>query len=616
MLVVGFFAALPSFRLTAQQPDTLAPPPAIRRPTPSTIVSDSAARADSILRRRRIVEDSLRAIADSLNPDSLRPVMPMLGPPPGPQVAGRRYVFEYDALRWSGALTLGELLTWVPGVLLVRTGSVGQGEVVTYAGQGSAAVELYQDGFPLETIGTDSAGYDLGRFDIGQLQRVEVEVFPSALRVYLITDSQAARRARTEASFATGDASTNAYRIRYLNRWANGAGLSVGASYLGTIGPLTSRGKANTFQLLAKVGWMPTDRSGVELEVNGFNVTRETITPLTGGLPQLVGLETRRTDLFLRGFAATRADGRGLRLDAMVGSSSFSDSAGLGDGHVGQASLALGYRAARWSAEGWGRVRDNRNPWDVGGRAAWSPLRQLTMSGYARKRTLLGGSYDEASVAGELRPLSFIAFHGDLRRRTVSDSLFTPADTTERITDWTAGGRIDHRLAMLDLTYGLTGAFTAPGFGIFRDQLPGYVTASNEALVASYQLRPWHWMTLQGWVRMPESDSVPFDPPNHAVTRLTLRSQFLPHFRRNAFDAMVQFEVESWSDGVAGIDSSGAFLAFPGKTIYNVHVQFRLVGALIFWTMRNVERRQYAIVPGFDLPRSFQRFGIRWEFTN
>ena len=611
-------SACPPDRLTAQQrPDTLPPQPSVQRPTPSTVVSDSAARADSLLRRQRIVEDSLKAIADSLNPDSLRPVMPILGPPPGPDVNGRRYVFEYDALRWSGALTLGELLTWVPGVLLVRSGSVGQGEVIAYAGQGSAAVELYQDGFPLETMGTDSAGYDLGRFDIGQLQRVEVEVLPTALRVYLITDRQSARRARTEASFSTGDASTNAYRIRYLNRWSNGTGVSVGASYFGTLGPLTSRGKANTFQLLAIAMWMPTDRTGIEFQINGFEVQREVIRPLNGNLPELVGIKTRRTDMFVRGFASTRADGLGLRLDALVGSSSFSDSAGLGDAHVTLASLGLAYRGARWSAESWARVRDNRNPFDGGGRAAWSPLRQLTVSGYARHRGLLGGGrYDEGNVAGELRPLSFIAFHGDLRRRIVSDSLFTPADSTERITDWTAGARLDHRLLMLDVSYGLTGAFTAPGFGIFRDQLPGYVTASNEALVTSYQLRPWAWLTLQGWVRIPESDSVPLDPPNHAATRLTLRSQFLPHFRRNAFDAMVQFEMESWSRGVAGIDSTGAFMALPGKTIFNVHVQFRLVGALLFWTMRNLQREQYSVLPGFELPRSFQRFGIRWEFTN
>ena len=616
-VVAGSLWSTVVFAQDPQRPDTLPPQPSVQRPTPSTIVSDSAARADSLLRRRRVVEDSLKSIADSLNPDSLRPVMPILGPPPGPEAVGRRYVFEYDALRWSGAFTLGELLTWVPGVMLVRSGSVGQGEVITYAGQGSAAVELYQDGFPLEPMGPDSAGFDLGRFDIGQLQRIEVEVSPTVLRVNLITDRQSARRARTEASFSTGDASTNAYRIRYLNRWANGTGLSVGASYFGTLGPLTSRGKANTFQLLAKLTWMPSDRTGIEFEINGFDLQREALAPLNGSLPQLVGYETRRTDMFVRGFAATRADGLGLRMDALVGSSSFSDSASLADANVTQASLGLAYRRAHWSAETWARVRDNRNPFDGGARAAWSPLRQLTVSGYARHRSLLGGGrYNEANVAGELRPLPFIAFHGDLRRRVVSDSLFTPADSTERITDWTAGGRIDHRLLMLDVSYGLTGAFTAPGFGIFRDQLPGYVTASNEALVASYQVRPTSWLTFQGWVRVPESDSVPLDPPNHAVNRLILRSQFLPHFRRNAFDAMVQFEMESWSDGVAGVDSSGAFLPLPGKTIVNVHVQFRLVGALLFWTMRNIQREPHSIIPGFELPRSFQRFGIRWEFTN
>ena len=588
-----------------------------RSPITGAPLSDSTAVADSILRARRLAADSAKAVADSLNPDSLRPVLPMLGPAPGPQPGGRRYVFGYDEIRWSGALTLGELLTLVPGVFVARSGGPGQGEVVSYAGQGAVSLEIYQDGYAIDPLGNDSSGFDTGRFDIGLLQRVEVDVMPSVLRVHLITDTQAARKARTEASFSSGDAQTNGYRVRYLNRWASGVGLNVSAAFLGTTGPLTSRGKVSLLQIMAKGMWMPNDVSGVEFEVNSYSYSRVEIQPLRGGGPALLGMDVRRSDLFVRAYTGTRPDGMGLRLDALLGSSSISDTSGLLDVTEGQASLTLGYRTSHWSAETWSRVRDSSNPFDLGARAAWSPLRFLSVSGYARRRAMLGnGGLTETDLAAELRPVSWFALHGDVRHRVVDDSAFVSADTTERVGDWTAGAAFTTRILALDVGYGHRGEFTAPVFGIFSEQIPNTRTVEANALMASWQVRPWPWITLSGWLRQPDNDSIPFDPPNHSVTKLTLRSAFLPHFRRNAFDAMAQLEIEAWGSGVAGFDGTGAPIKLPGRTIYSTHVQFRLVGALLFWTLRNALRDPYSHLPGFELPRSFQRFGVRWEFTN
>jgi len=572
--------------------------------------------ADTTHDARLTTHDSV-AVPDSLNPDSLSPPLPPLGPPAGPLPASRRYVFDRDALHWSGALTLGELLSLVPGVFVVRAGWYGQPETVSYAGQGATSIELYWDGFALDPIGADSAGFDTGRFDLGQFQRVEVEVLPTVLRVHLISDAQGSRHARTETSFSSGDASTNGYRLRYMNRWRSGVGVNLGFAYFGTQGPTTSQGKVSHFQVNLRGTWMATPLAGVEFQFTANDLQRESLTPIGGGNPPIPGLDAHRNDQFVHVFAGLRPDGMGLRADAILGRVGYGDSSGTVDASTGQASLTLSWRAARWSAETWGRMRDNRNPLDVGARASWSPLRPLTITSYARNRTLLGGGGQiELATAAELRPVRSIALHGDLRWRQAADTMFVASDSTETVADWSAGAALTARPLVVDVSYGHRGLFTAPALGLFEAQLPGVVTIASNAVQVSWQLRPRRWLTLSGWVRAPTRDSVPFDPPTHSLTRLTFRSAFLPTFRRGVFDLMGLVEMEAWGTGISGFDSTGTAVALRGRAVFNVYVALRLVGAQIFWVMRNSQRDRYAILRGFEMPRSLQRFGIRWEFTN
>jgi hypothetical protein len=109
---------------------------------------------------------------------------------------------------------------------------------------------------------------------------------------------------------------------------------------------------------------------------------------------------------------------------------------------------------------------------------------------------------------------------------------------------------------------------------------------------------------------------VAFEPPHHSLTRVTFRSAFLPHFRRGAFDVMGQLEVEAWGTGTAGLDAQGNPVRLQGETIWNLHIQFRLGSAIVYYTMRNIAIKRYRVIPGFEMPRGMNRFGIVWEFTN
>lgn len=560
------------------------------------------------------------AVPDSLNPDSIRPVLPAFGVAPGPQPAYRRIVFTPADVRWNGAQSLGELLGHVPGVFVVKAGWFGAPELVSYAGQGSASIELYWDGLKLDPLGADSLGFDLGQFDMGLFERIEIEVLPTVLRVYLISDTQRSRRPRTEVSFSTGDASTNGYRIRYLNRYTGGFGIGLGVTFFGTEGPSTTPGEITRLGLWGKATWTPTDRAGIEYQMFRGSLTRETLSPsrpgFTGDLP---GIESGRTDHALRAFAATRSDGMGARFDALFGGSSYHDSSGALNEKSTQTFMEGSYRAATWSAAANGRLRDGDAPLEAGARLSFSPLRFLTVTGSTR-RFLRQADFGlmETEAGASLSPLSWLHGHGTVRWRRLSDSLLTGSDTTQRAVDWSAGGGISSRMLDLDVTMERHASFEAPPFGYFTSLVPFNSTAGTTTMTFSYRVTPVRWLTLSGWYRRSlEVDSlVSYEPLDLARTRLTFRSMFLPHFRRGAFDVMAYGEIESYGAGIAGYDSTGTAIPLAGKSVFNAHLQFRLVRAIIYWTLRNPGLIRYHHVPGYELVRSQQRFGIIWEFSN
>jgi hypothetical protein len=548
--------------------------------------------------------------ADSLDPDSLRPPLPRLGPPPGPLPAAQRVVFTRDDLDWLGARSLGELLAFVPGAFHVRAGWFGLPEFIGYAGQGAAGIELYLDGFLLAPLGEDGAALDLARFDIGLLQRVEVEVLPTLLRVYLVSDVGTVRRPRTEASFATGDAETNTYRGRYLNRWANGAGLGIAASYFATDGPSTSPSAVNTLTIWAKGTWTPAPLVGVEYSYTTTSIEREALQPT--GTPPLPALNADRRDAFVRAYAATREGGMGLRFDALFGTSRYTDSTGTLDGEESQAAAVASYRAATWALEATTRLRSGATPRFFQARASWAPARRLTLAAYGQTARRLGSErLTEGGLTGELRVLPRVRAHGALRWRDWR------TDTAQTITDWDTGLAMVGSTGYLGLSVQRHGPFRAPAFPTLEPQLPRATTVPVTTITVAYRLAPRPYLTLHGWYRHPlDPQHAAFEPPHHTRTALAFRSRFLPRLRRGAFDLLVQAELEGWGDGIAGLDASGTPIRLEGATVVNYLVEFRLVGAILFWTFRNPQLERYAIVPGFAMPRGLQRFGVRWEFAN
>ncbi|HYD07369.1 MAG TPA: TonB-dependent receptor plug domain-containing protein, partial [Reyranella sp.] len=479
---------------------------------------------------------------DSLNPDSLRPALPYFGAPPGPQPAGRRTVFSGDDIKWTGAMSLGELLMHVPGAWAVRAGWFGTPEMISYAGQGSASIEIYWDGFLLQHVGADSLGFDTGQFDIGMFERIEVEVLPTILRVYLISDTPRERRPRTEVSFSTGDASTNAYRIRYMNRYAGGFGIALGVTYFGTEGPRTSPGEVTGLGLWGKATYTPSSRSGVEYQMFRAGRERAALSATRPGFTgDIAGLDGSRTDHFLRAFASTEEHGMGWRMDAVFGATSYSDSSGLLDTGRTQASLEGSFRRRHLSASLLGRLRDSGDPLEMVARGSMSPLPFLTVTAAVRRRGAEAGGYGllDTDLGASFTPMPWLYGRATMRWRRQGDSAVTGVDTVQRAADWSVGGGVRWRMLELDAGLGRHEPFDAPPFGHFPGLLVSNTRSGATTLEVSYRFTPIRPVTFSGWWRHQLEDSlVAFEPLHQAVNRLTFRSMFLPTFRRGAFDFM------------------------------------------------------------------------------
>jgi len=593
------------------------PPPARPAPADTTHAVAPGNRADTTAGAARA---DTTPVPDSLRPDSFLPQLPRLGAPPGPLPRNGRIVFDRDALWFSGALNLGELLQKVPGVFLVRAGWFGRPEALHYAGQGAASVELFWDGFAIDPLGRDSAGIDLSQYGLGFVQRVEVEVLPTVVRVYLFSDAQLVPRPRTETSFATGDASTNTYRIRYLNRWRGGAGVGVGVEFLGTAASNSSSGHTNDITVWAKGSWSPSSRLGVEYQAISMTTNRDAfaVTLPSGASDTIPNPGAHRTDLFLRGYAATRDDGLGLRFDALAGSTSYTDSVAALARNELQGAAIVGYRAERWSGELTSRVRDSSTPFEFRLRAAVSPFSALTVSGDVDLRTHTGARHSlDGSLGAELRPWRALALHGAARMRRAVAEPAVLADTVQRVTDVSGGVALTSAFADLDLTYTRHGGFAAPVYGVFDSVVPAYSSLPVRTVTASFALRPALSLTLAGWYRHPlDPVTSAYEPPHHARMTATFRSRLLPILRRNAFDFTAEVGVESWSHGAMGVDGSGAPVRLPGAMVFDWRAEMRLLGAALFWTLRNARNEQYALIPGVPMPPVAQRYGVRWEFTN
>ncbi len=561
-------------------------------------------------------QDSTVTIQDTLPQDTAaaRPAVDLATAEPsvavGPLPPGTRFTFTRDSVQWMVGQTLADLLLSIPGVYVARAGFLGQPEYVQYAGRGPSAIEMFWDGVPLVPLGVDSLSHDLSGVKLTYLERVDVQVLPAGLRIYLVSERYGSISPLSKLRVMAGDFDTGAYAGLFQKRWYNGLGIDLAADFVGT----EVQGRSSqTFDVWANATWHPSARTGASYQLRRQYHDRSAVS----GVVQRNGT---RTDNVFALYAGTRDDGLGLRAEGTLASSSWSSDTAETDALdqvVRQAQLKLRYMRPTWTAEVTGRVADARVRTAVEARVGWVPMRGIVLAGDAylqRHQWDVTSKGAHGSMGLYAGPFSLVA---DVMAVDMIRAPALSTDSTRRRLDRsiTAGlqtlplsGHVTlvHRDAFLPLPY--LELETIAGFDSSR---------AATYLVADVSLKSSRALSLDVWYSNPVSGEFGgLQPAKHGRGQITFRSKFWRTFRSGAFDFKVQLAMESWSRSTAGLSPDGSPIEFPETTVYDTFIQIALVDFVIFWHYRDARRPRDPYIPGLDYPDFVQTFGVKWAFLN
>ncbi|UCD23570.1 MAG: TonB-dependent receptor plug domain-containing protein, partial [Gemmatimonadota bacterium] len=577
--------------------------------------------------------DSVAARPDSVAGDSLPAprylIVPTAEPevPSGPLPARTRYSFTRDSILWAGSLTVADLLRAIPGVYVVRAGFHGQPEYVAYAGRGGAAIELYWDGVELPPLGPDSLFNDLSSYRLSYIQRVDVEVLPTTLRVFLVSERHNNVTPYTYLRVARGDFNTAAYAGIFQKRWRNGLGLNLAGDFLGTDGASGSGRSDQTFDIWARLDWTPSSRTGASYQIRRQRHDRDPV----GDAPDVSERFGVRTDYLLAFFAGTRDDGLGLRAEGTISSSSWkSDSItpDVPDQRVRQAQVRVRYMEPTWKAELTGRLGESWVTSEVLARLGWVPLPGVVVSGDARWRR---HDLDRTSLMGYATlglsrgPISLV---GGVQYTDGHQAPLLATDSAQKTVD----AMIRAGLSTFLLS-GHVGMVRREGFRPYAfpelPVIPAFDSVSSATYIeVDLKIRTSRALSFDAWYSAPvrggrvdlpagsQLQAADLQPPTHGRFQITFQSQFWRTFRSGSFDFKIRAALESWSTGIGGVDAEGEPIVHAGASFYELFVQVRLSGFKFFWDLRNAYNSPDPYVPGLTYPRSVQVYGVRWEFNN
>jgi hypothetical protein len=111
-------------------------------------------------------------------------------------------------------------------------------------------------------------------------------------------------------------------------------------------------------------------------------------------------------------------------------------------------------------------------------------------------------------------------------------------------------------------------------------------------------------------------DSTGFYRPQFQTrSELSLQTNLLDKFPRGNFGLLTSLahEYRSSSRFPFGADS---IAVSPGYRVIAFKLEIRVQTAVVSYQFRNLLQEKYSEIPGFNMPRQTQFYGIRWDFWN
>jgi len=540
--------------------------------------------------------------------------------PPAPLPPGSRFTFTRDSVPWTSAQTLSDLLGSIPGVFLARTGFLGLPEYVAYGGRGAAGLRVFWDGMPWEPLGGDSVYVDLSRIPLTYLRRVDVEVLPAELRVYLSSERHETLPPRSVVRVMSGDFRSASYGGLFQQRWGSGLGVNLAGNFVQSEGASRSNRQAQEFDIWAKGEWLPTATSGVVYQMRRQQYDRDAVLAAGGGAEGVPARHGARTDMLFTMFASQRPYDLGLRANAGFGASHWSNDSVVGDRHLRQAFVTLGVREPRLAIELVGRLADARTTSALEARAGWTPLPWIVLAADGSLQNQQNDRHSRAAHASAALVRGPFSLVGEWAFRNGVQAPVLPADTLQETHDRAVRLGFDTRPLAGHLSLVQRDAYQPLPLGEVSVLTGLAPTQAATYWVADARLQPINALSVDGWLATPRNTpaagAADFQPPSHARAQLTFRSKFWRTFRSGAFDLKVQFAMETWGAGSAGLGPGGIPVQLRATTYWETFLAFQIVGFTAFWDLRDALNAQRQYVPGLYYPNNAQVFGVRWEFKN
>lgn len=541
------------------------------------------------------------------------PVAPRLDPD-GVMPSGSRVVLDKKAIEWSTAETVAGLLLEVPGLYIWRGGWLGRPEYASYQGRGATSVEYFLDGLPVTPVGPDSIGIDPALLPLNLLDRVEIERWAGLLRVRLYTPRHDVAAAGTDILVATGDGSFSRYGGRIQKRFRSGIGYALAADYWDALTSDAASSAAQETNAWLQLSYLGGERWGVQYQYVMQSPNRDPYVTLAGDSIG-AGVKGTRGDMQLRAFVKGGSGDLTRQADLVFSSTGWSGN------HISQRINGVGvvasWRKPTMSASVSGFLRSRWTNAELRGTAGWAPSRLLSASLEAEWL-----SYDDSrssqwvgARAGLALPYGF-DLSGSARLGKVVAAPSIATSEAQDISDLTA--TLAWRRSWLSLTGDVsqTSAFQGLAPQPYLN-VPGLATTPSTIwLSVGGRLAPVPWVILESRYSNPTSGTPNGNPPTHSLTTATIRSKFFRTFKSGSFDLKAQIGVESWGDGVIGLDAADAPIRLNGATFFRAYLELEIGSFQFYYDRMNLAGTDQTYVPGYVIPPYGSTYGVRWSFVN
>ena len=552
---------------------------------------------------------------DSVRPDTVKSPLAVAPRPGSPEIAGRRTVWDRDAIFASGSLTLPELLAQIPGVTVYNAGFIAAPTATSWYGE-PGRVRVFLDGVEMDALDPREGGVrDLAVIQLWTLEEVAVERGAGELRVFLRSWRVRLTTAETRTDITTGSENTNLYRGFFGKRMESGGVVQVAAQQYSTTS-VRSAGDGDALAAFGRIGFA-RGRLTVDGVATRFKRTRSaTIRNVLSGAPDPLAIgafEGNDASGYLRA-AWGDADGEGLWAQAIAASLRHEEA---GDSTVGAdtarsesqyvGSVGFTRWGARLSATGRLRVREGVS------RFAPSYRAELARGWFAASAFAESGGPDSTRRMDAIltvTPFPWLQLLGAHAVATPEDEIAGgPPRTTSRVEAgvrvydrWVTAGMIRRSSSQLlgmpvfDPEFGPTTLSESTGIeGGVRGRLRGSF---------SFEWRGVQW-----------SGDELYRPSVESHAEIRFSSAFLRQIKRNTFNltAAVTHDYRGALRAPAG---AGSVVVAEGAGVYGTLVEMRIGSAHIFWYNRNSNANIYETVPGYLMPRIVQLYGVRWDFWN